>query len=165
MNGKRFAGMVLGFLILASLGLAQLSPVLLPTVDAAGGQMKMPADNEGTPSYHSYVLLAPYPPTVNPNQFYDALVQNAYRMAAKVKPVLFQQPCYCRCDLNNGHKSLLDCYGGTHASVCDVCLKEGIFAYEQTNKGKTPAQIRAAILHGDWQAVNLQNYSKPMTVR
>jgi hypothetical protein len=165
MSGKRFAGAVLILLFLVGLGLAQLNPILLPDADAATAQMKMPADDGGIPSYHAYVLLAPYPPTVNPRQFSDGIVQNAYSLAAKVKPVLFQQPCYCRCDLNNGHKSLLDCYTGTHASVCDVCLKEGIFTYEQTKLGKTPAQIRTAILHGDWQAVNLQAYSKPVVAR
>jgi bacterial/archaeal transporter family protein len=35
-------------------------------------------------------------------------------------------------------------------------MKEAIFAYEQTKKGKTPAQIRAAIEHGDWQDVDLE---------
>jgi hypothetical protein len=149
-------------LTIGCFGLAQLSPVLLPNADAASGQLQFPADDGSVPSYHAYVLLAPYPATVNPKQFYDALAQNAYRMAAKIKPVLFQMPCYCHCDRNMGHKSLLDCYGGTHGSVCDVCLKEGIFTYEQTNKGKTPAQIRAAIIRGDWQAVNLETYSKPI---
>jgi hypothetical protein len=165
MNGMRAASVVLILLTIACVGLAQLSPVLLPEADAAGSQLQFPTDDGGVPSYHTYVLLAPYPATVNPRQFNDGLSQNAYRMAAKIKPVLFQQPCYCHCDRNMGHKSLLDCYGGTHASVCDVCLKEGIFSYEQTSKGKTPAQIRAAIIRGEWQAVNIQAYSKPVAVQ
>jgi len=53
---------------------------------------------------------------------------------------------------------LLDCYVSKHASVCDVCIREGLFAYEQTRKGKTPAQIRAAIERGDWQKVDVYQY-------
>jgi hypothetical protein len=165
MTGKRGASAVLILLTLACFGFTRLSPALLPNADAAGGQLQFPADDGGIPSYHAYVLLAPYPPTVNPRQFSDGLAQNAYRMASKIKPVLFQQPCYCHCDRNMGHKSLLDCYGGTHAAVCDVCLKEAIFTYEQTSKGKTPAQIRTAIIRGDWQAVNMQPYSKTIEIR
>jgi hypothetical protein len=34
-------------------------------------------------------------------------------------------------------------------------LKELYFAYAETRKGKTPAQIRAAIVKGDWEQVDL----------
>ena len=50
-----------------------------------------------------------------------------------------------------GHKSLHSCFEGTHGAVCSTCLQEGMFAYEQTKQGKTPAQIRAAIERGEWQ--------------
>jgi len=163
MNGKHFAGVILAFLLLAGFGLTQLNPRLLPSADAASGQSPV-FDDGGVPNYHDFVLMPPYPATVPPKQFFDALVVNTYAMAAKVKPVLFQQPCYCHCDRNFGHKSLLDCFGSTHGSQCDVCIKEAVFAYEQTNKGKTPAQIRAGIIRGDWNGVNLQPYSKTVTV-
>jgi hypothetical protein len=38
-------------------------------------------------------------------------------------------------------------------------MKEGAYAYEQTMKGQTPAQIRAGIERGDWQAVDLTKLS------
>ena len=78
--------------------------------------------------------------------------------AAKIKPVLYQQPCYCYCDRNAGHKSLLDCYVSEHGSECDICQREAVLAYQLTQKGKTPAQIRAAIIHGDWKSVDLKPY-------
>ena len=34
-------------------------------------------------------------------------------------------------------------------------MKELFYTYQQTKAGKTPAQIRAAIMKGDWQSINL----------
>jgi hypothetical protein len=36
-------------------------------------------------------------------------------------------------------------------------MKEAIYSYQQTKKGKTPAQIRAAIEKGEWQSVELND--------
>jgi hypothetical protein len=85
-------------------------------------------------------------------------VRAAYALAAKVKPVLYQQPCYCRCDIGLGHRSLLDCFRDDHAAVCDVCLREGLFAYEQTRRGQTARQIRARIRRGEYRNVDLNAY-------
>lgn len=115
------------------------------------------------PSYHAGPPRGAVAPTLNPAQFSDPRVQAAYAMAAKVEKVLYQQPCYCHCDDEVGHHSLLDCYTGTHASICETCLMEGIFAYEQTKKGSTPRQIRAAIERGEWKNVNLNSYIMPRT--
>jgi hypothetical protein len=35
-------------------------------------------------------------------------------------------------------------------------MKEAVYAYEQTKKGRTPAQIRAGIERGEWQDVDLE---------
>jgi hypothetical protein len=155
MNGRRLAVAVAFSLALASVGLAQLRPM----------QMDMSGSNEGIPSYHAYALKPPIPATLDPKQFPDALNRNVYTLAAKIKPVLYQQPCYCYCDRHAGHKSLLDCYVDTHGSECDICQKEAVLAYQQTQKGKTPAQIRAAIIHGDWKSVDMQPYMKTVVAR
>jgi hypothetical protein len=39
-------------------------------------------------------------------------------------------------------------------------MKEAFYSYEQTRKGKTPAQIREAIIRGDWQKVDLAKYQR-----
>lgn len=114
-----------------------------------------------TPSYHAGPPRGQLAPTLNPTQFSDPRVQAAYSMASRVEKVLYEQPCYCHCDNELGHHSLLDCYTGNHASVCETCMMEGIFVYEQTKQGKTPRQIRAAIERGEWQKVNLNNYIMP----
>ena len=160
MIGKILAIAAVFCLALTSVGLAQLRPMTPADIVYAGAQMQMnmPAD-QGIPSYHAYALKPPFPVTLDPKQFPDALNRNVYTLAAKVKPVLFQQPCYCYCDRHEGHKSLLDCFADKHGAECDICQKEAVFAYQQTQKGKTPAQIRAAIIHGDWNQVNMKPYS------
>ncbi len=115
-------------------------------------------DGDG-PAYHAGPPRGPLPQTLSPDQFSDPRVKNAFAMAARIRPVLYQQPCYCHCDRAFGHKSLLSCYTGTHASVCEVCLMEGIFAYQETQKGKSPTQIRKEIEAGQWKKVNLNDYS------
>jgi hypothetical protein len=114
--------------------------------------------NEPTPAYHSQVPQGALPQTMDPAVFNNPIVQNAYALAAKVKRVLYQQPCFCHCDRSIGHESLLDCYVGKHASVCDVCMREAFYAYEQAMKKKTATQIRDGILHGEWQQVDTSKY-------
>lgn len=80
---------------------------------------------------------------------------HAYELAAKIPNVIYQLPCYCYCD-RIGHGSLRSCYESTHAAHCSACMQELYFAYQQTKKGKTPAQIRAAIEKGQWETVNLE---------
>jgi hypothetical protein len=103
------------------------------------------------------------PATLAPETFTEATVQNAYALAAKIKKVLYQQPCYCYCDRHAGHGSLLDCYTGKHAAECGVCLREGLYAYEQTKKGKTATQIREGIEKGEWRTVDMTKYQTPVT--
>jgi hypothetical protein len=161
MAGKRLGVTTVFSLILVASGLARFRPVLYADASAPGPQMQMDMSgmaDEGVPSYHAYALKPPIPVTLDPKQFPDALSRNVYALAAKIKPVLYQQPCYCYCDRHAGHKSLLDCYASTHGSECDICQKEAIFSYQQTQKGKTPTQIRAAIIHGDWKSVDLKPY-------
>lgn len=138
----------------AAMCVAAVSLVLIPQ----GSASKAAQGNEPTPAYHSQVPQGALPQTMDPAAFNNPAIKNAYAVAAKVKKVLYQQPCYCHCDRSIGHESLLDCYVGKHASVCDVCMREAFYAYEQTQKNKTPAQIRAGIEHGDWQQVDMSKY-------
>ena len=80
----------------------------------------------------------------------------AYRVAGQIPEVLAQLPCYCYCD-RRGHRGLLDCFASKHGADCDICVKEAIFAMQEHRKGKTPEQIRAEIVHGDWKTIQLQS--------
>ena len=110
------------------------------------------------PAYHPLRPRGPLPDTLDPKQFPDAETQNLYALAATEKAVLYQLPCYCRCDKEVGHKSLLDCYVDDHASHCILCKKEAAFAYTETKAGKTAAQIRKEIMDGRWKEVDLSQY-------
>ena len=117
---------------------------------------------EPVPAFHSEVPKGPLPATLSPSQFTEIIVQNAYALAARVRRVLYQQPCYCHCDRSQGHESLLDCFAGKHAAECGVCIREGLYAYEQSRKGKTAAQIRDGIEKGEWQQLDLTKYQTPL---
>jgi hypothetical protein len=99
---------------------------------------------------------------MNPELFPDPVVQNAYAVAAKIKKTLYQQPCYCHCDRSQGHGSLLDCFASKHGAECGTCIREDFYAYEQSHKGKSAAQIRAGIINGEWQSVDATKYEKPL---
>src|SRR6267378_6269902 len=103
--------------------------------------------------------------TLSPSQFTDVVVQNAYTLAARVKKILYHQPCYCHCDRSQGHTSLLDCFASKHGSECGVCMREAIYSYEQSHKGKTAAQIRAGIERGEWRDVDMSKYATPVAAK
>jgi hypothetical protein len=117
------------------------------------------------PAYHTAPPKTPLPDPVSPDRYTDPISKNSYAMAAKVRNVLYQQPCYCFCDRNDGHHSLYDCFLSDHASGCNICRMEGIFAYEQTRRGENAAQVRKEIMAGDWRKLNPQDYMTPKAIR
>lgn len=168
MNRKYAVAAIALALTLLGAGLAQLRPAFGADWSAQDQQMQMNMpgmEDLGVPSYHAYALKPPFPATLDPKRFPDALNRNVYALAAKIRPVLYQQPCYCYCDRHAGHKSLLDCFVGTHGSECDICQKEAVLSYQLTQKGKTPEQIRAAVIRGDWRTVDLNHYAADAGVR
>jgi hypothetical protein len=125
------------------------------TVSASAQSAPASGSDTDVPAYHAAPSTGALPETLDPKQFSDVRTQKIYAMAGKVKPVLYQQPCYCRCDREVGHTSLLDCFGDNHGSICDVCKKEAVYSYQQTKLGKTPAEIREGIMAGKWKQVDL----------
>ena len=123
------------------------------------------AVEESVPAFHNEAPQGQLPETLSPSQFTDIAVQNAYILAARVKKILYQQPCYCHCDRSQGHTSLLDCFASKHGSGCGVCMREAIYSYEQSHKGKSAARIRAGIERGEWQQVDMSKYQNPIAVK
>jgi hypothetical protein len=126
---------------------------------AASAQWTNPA--EDIPAYNASAPHGTLSPILSGAQLTGPYFQHpyqvtAYKMAAKIPAVLHQEPCYCRCDREMGHNSLHSCFEGTHGAACSTCMKEGVYAYQQTKLGKTPAQIRAGIEHGEWMKVDLE---------
>ena len=140
---------------------AALLVVILPSGARLSARQAAAQSDEPVPAYHAQPPTEALPQTMDPTQFDNPVVKNAYALAAKVRKVLYQQPCYCHCDRAHGHTSLLNCFTTTHGSECNVCMAEALYSYEQTRKGKTPTQIREGIERGDWQHVDnvkYQNY-------
>lgn len=121
-----------------------------------------PGAAQQVPAFHAQPPRGPLPDTLSPSLFSNVIVQNAYALAARVKKLLYQQPCYCYCDRSEGHRSLLDCFAGKHGSECGVCLREALYTYEQSRKGKSAPQIRAGIERGEWQQVDVSKYQSPI---
>ncbi len=152
-------------LIAATLLIVAVALLALPRGSATGSQdmagMQHSADaNEAVPAFHADPPKDTLPQTMEPSLFQDILIFNAYAVAGRVEKVLYQQPCYCHCDKAHGHGSLLDCFVSKHGSGCGICQKEVFYSYEQTHRGKTPAQIRDGIIRGDWNKVDLAKYKK-----
>lgn len=125
---------------------------------AASAQFANPA--EDIPAYNPAPPTAALPPVLSGNQltgvyFMHSFQVTAYQMAQRIPNVLYQLPCYCRCDRAMNHNSLHSCFEGTHGAACSTCMKEAVFAYQQTRLGRTPAQIRTSIEKGDWMNVDL----------
>jgi hypothetical protein len=143
---KRFLGCV-------ALGLA----TLVASAQWTDPAHDIPAYNVGAPS-------KPLPPIMSGTKLTGPYFQHsyqvtAYKMAAQVSKVLHQEPCYCRCDREMGHNSLHSCFEGTHGAACSTCMREAVYTYQQTKKGKSPDQIRAGIERGEWQNIDLEHIS------
>jgi hypothetical protein len=141
----------------AALGMAIAAP-------RAASQLAQSAE-EAVPAFHNDPPQGQLLETLSPSQFTNIVVQNAYTLAARVKKILYQQPCYCHCDRSQGHTSLLDCFASKHGAGCGVCMREAIYSYEQSRNGKTAAQIRAGIERGEWQQVDMSKYQTPVAAR
>ena len=129
-----------------------------------GAQTQFSGMTLDVPAYHSAPPAAAekLEPTLPPRDFpNDPTSERAYAAAAKIKPILYQMPCYCRCDKEVGHTSLLSCYQDRHASVCGTCKMELYYAYMESRAGKTAAQIREGIMRGDWQRVDMSKWAAP----
>ena len=138
-------------LITAALGLITV---------AGYAQWSNPVDE--IPAYHSDAPAknTPMPPILSGTQLTGPYFRypwqvEVYKEAAQVPNVLYQLPCYCRCDKALGHTSLHSCFAGTHGAICSTCAKEGAYAYRMTKRGKTPKEIRAGIEHKDYEQIDL----------
>jgi hypothetical protein len=128
---------------------------------ASYAQWSNPADD--VPAYHPSAPLkvSALPPILSGAQlkgdnFRYPWQVHVYQQAAKIGNVLYQLPCYCRCDRALGHTSLRSCYEGLHGTECSTCAKEAFFATQQLKLGKTVAQIRDAINRREYESIDLE---------
>lgn len=127
---------------------------------AVHAQFSEPQDD--VPAYHTEAPAKgqALPPILSGDQltgpfFREKWQVEVYREAAQIPDVLFQLPCYCRCDRALGHTSLHSCFEGTHGAICATCAAECAYAYKMTKLGRTPQQIREGIEHKDYESIDL----------
>lgn len=75
----------------------------------------------------------------------DMRLVRAYAAAREMPEVFDGLMCYCECEQNFGHRSLLTCYESEHAASCDICLTEGTMAAKMHRQGTSLDDIRRAI--------------------
>ncbi len=145
--------LVLALLIVAAYAI----PVSTPAVHA---QWADPQDE--VPAYHAQPPAKgqALPPILSGAQltgpyFRQPWQVEVYKEAARIPNVLYQLPCYCRCDRALGHKSLHSCFEGNHGAICATCAAEEAYAYKMTKLGKTPQQIRQGIEHQEYESIDL----------
>jgi hypothetical protein len=116
-----------------------------------------------TPAYHSHPPEMLLPQTLDASSFegnHKAYV--AYTLTARVREVLYQEPCLCHCNRFAGHESLFDCYTSKHGATCYTCQAEAVFCYEQTRKGWGASRIRKAIFAGTWKLPDFERHMETL---
>src|ERR1019366_829431 len=138
-----------------------LSLVAFAITAASYAQWSNPADD--VPAYHATAPLkvSALPSILSGDQLKGENFRypwqiHVYQQAIKISSVIYQLPCNCRCDRALGHTSLRSCFETLHGTECSTCAKEGVYAYQQTKLGKTPAQIRAGVAHRDYESIALE---------
>lgn len=79
-------------------------------------------------------------PTMSPGHFIGK-TGRAYKAAKEVPDLLDKIYCYCKCQDNFGHKSLLTCFVDRHGSQCGVCMDEALMASDLRKKGYGDEEI------------------------
>jgi Protein of unknown function with PCYCGC motif len=131
-----------------------------------GKSQVRPADER---KYHDHLPAQELPVTLGPAEFKEnRSAFAAYTLAAGIKTILYQVPCYCGCDKERGHESLLDCFTSRHGVHCPICQKEVFYCDEQATKRHTAAWIREQLEKGKSDQVDLAKslhrfYSKRAT--
>jgi len=80
--------------------------------------------------------------------------KRAYAAARANSSTIYQLPCKCHCE-RQGHTSLRSCFESLHGAGCYVCMKEVLYADQQSRRGRTPAQIRDGINRSEHNAIQL----------
>ncbi|MGD0303933.1 MAG: CYCXC family (seleno)protein [Candidatus Acidiferrales bacterium] len=163
MNRKSFSAVCLSFSAAAVFFVAA-SPAHAQGAPSSDAAQSAAPTKPPLPPYHDSAPKTGLPATQDPKQFPEIETQNLYALAAKEKAVLYQEPCFCHCNREVGHESLLDCFVDTHAAGCLLCKKEAVLAYDESKQGKTAAQIRQDIIDGKWKAVDLSKYDNEIVV-
>ena len=117
--------------------IAALAAAVVVSIGAAAWTMHSAADPPGATAKGERL-------TLDPARFNGAARQ-AYEVAEKNPALLAQLHCYCGCDKEIGHQSLLDCYRDEHGGHCPICTGEALEAAKLADEGLPVEQIRRVL--------------------
>lgn len=83
-------------------------------------------------------------PVLPPEQFFGPAAMG-YAAAKGCPYVCNHLFCYCGCDITDKHKSLLDCFTGTHGADCHICQEEAMVALRMNRNDDSLSAIQKAI--------------------
>jgi len=145
----------------SSMSLAALGNLIASSAGAPNAQKGADSFRFADHPYHKHAPKGVLPNTLEPEQFKNTPeVYVAYSLAAKIRTLLYQEPCLCPCGKQRGHKSLLDCFTGLHGRNCDECKLQVFFCYEQNNKGWSAKKIRKAMCHFQFLGIDFHEYAQ-----
>ena len=118
----------------------QPEPTAMPTANHNHQPVaRVPAHNREAPPRSSlHPTLAP--------EIFTGNVRLAYQVASDIPQTLAQLPCYCHCDMSQGHKSLHTCFEDEHGANCGICIGEALMARNLQRQGLTDEQIRERVI-------------------
>jgi len=117
--------------------IAVLAAVAIVSIGAAAWTMRSAADPSGATAKGERLTLD--------HARFNGAARQAYEVAEKNPALLAQLHCYCGCDKEIGHQSLLDCYRDEHGGHCPICTGEALEAAKLADEGLPVEQIRRVL--------------------
>lgn len=100
---------------------------------------RVPAHYQAAPSANSLKgTLAP--------EIFTGNIRLGYQAAKDIPEILAQLPCYCHCDMSEGHKSLHSCFEDEHGANCGICIGEALMAHNLHRQGLKRTEIRNRVI-------------------
>lgn len=87
---------------------------------------------------------------LDPAQFTDRPVREAYGIAREIPAMLNKLYCWCGCENRGVHRSNLGCFEDEMAVNCDVCRGTAEIAYRMMQEGETDAGRVQAVVDREW---------------
>lgn len=107
----------------------------------------IPAFAEETVSNHDCCKVKEPGKLVMPSDDLHGKIKEGYEAARKIPEVCCKLFCYCGCDIQDDHTSLLECFVSDHSVSCSICLDEALQALRLKNEGKSITEIQKWIDH------------------
>jgi len=124
-------------------------------------RIRRSAADEAVPAYHAQAPQENVPAKMIPIFFTDTpscRTLTQWRQKSKRRFTNRALLLLFNCDRSSRPTTICGLLCQQHGSGCGTCIYEDFLHFEQLGKGKTAAQIRAAIIKGEWKSVDATKY-------